>query len=404
MLSRRHFLQLASATTLTASLPRFAWGANSEEDNRLILVILRGGMDGLAALAPYDDPDYERIRAGLALPKPNQEGGVIDLDGSFGLNPAMAALYPLYENKQMACFHAIATPYRSRSHFDGQDVLENGATSAASYRNGWLGRALEAAAGSEAAIAISPELPLVLQGAPNGTVSSWFSKRFQAEVDSDFIQQVMEMYRHDTMLNPYFTQGIAAENLANHSMSEDEKRKGGRAANTRQFPQAAATCASFLKQPNGPRIAVLETAGWDTHSNQGANSGGLYRNLEALSQGLALLPDALGQDIWKKTVVLVATEFGRTAAENGTRGTDHGTASAAFMLGGSIHGRQVIADWPGLSPASLYEGRDVAPTTDIRSLFKTVLHEHMHISQSALNRHVFPDSGSVGLIRGLIKG
>lgn len=396
MLSRRHFLASLSAAAFTTALPtRYAWSA-TPDDRRFIFVILRGAMDGLAAVPPIGDSNYTTARGAMALP----EDAVLQLDARFGLHPAMESLYPLWQKGQMNIVHAVASPYRSRSHFDAQDILENGSTSAAGTHSGWLGRAV-ASLNRDKAIAISPQMPLVLQGGTN-LASSWYTKTLANHSDTDFMAQVKAMYAGDAQLNPYLQKAIAAENTALMALSEEDRKSGKKATALTQFPAAVKSCAAFLKQPQGPRIAVMETAGWDTHARQGTVEGGLANMLGHLADGLAMLPQELGQPVWEKTVVIVATEFGRTVRANGTSGTDHGTASAAFVLGGGLRGGKVLGEWPGLEQGQLYEGRDLRPTTDMRSLFKTALGEHLGMSQTALERDVFPDSGNAPLIRGLI--
>lgn len=396
MLSRRTFLASLSAAALASNLPvRYAWSA-TPDDRRFIFVILRGAMDGLAAVPPIGDANYAAARGALALPADD----ALELDGFFGLHPAMEPLYPLWQKKQMNIVHAVALPYRSRSHFDAQDVLENGSNSASGAHSGWLGRAV-AAMNRSSAVAISPQLPLVLQGGADLT-SSWYSKKLAAKNESDFFKQVQRMYAHDEQLNPYLMQGIAAETTAAMALSDEDRKSGKKATDINQFPLAVRSCASFLRQTDGPRIAVLETAGWDTHARQGVQQGDLANKLGKLSAGLAELPQILGEDVWKKTVVVVATEFGRTVAANGTGGSDHGTASAAFVLGGGLDGGQVHGKWPGLAKNQLYQNRDLAPTTDMRSVFKTVLHKHLGIDVATLEKEVFADSSGAGIIPRLV--
>lgn len=396
MLTRRSFITAASAGFLAASLPlRFAWGA-TPDDRRFIFVILRGAMDGLAAVAPMGDPAYAAARRSLAL----DDEGLVPLDSYFKLHPAFQSLMPLYQKKQMAIIHAVASPYRSRSHFDAQDVLENGSNgNPQSSTNGWLGRAL-ALMPQEKALAISRALPLVLHGASDA--ASWYPKRLATDTKSDFLQSVQDMYAHDALLNPYLQHALSAEATAMMALPAEDQNSGKQAADATRFPAVATACASFMAQENGPRIAVMESGGWDTHARQGRLDGTLTNKFTALSDGLALLPTTLGDSIWKKTVVVVATEFGRTVAANGTGGTDHGTGSVAFVLGGNIQGGRVIADWPGLAQNQLYEGRDLAPTTDLRSIFKTVLHTQLGIDRHTLDTVVFPDSQQARLITALI--
>lgn len=398
LIDRRRFIASASAGLLLSALPlKLGWSA-TPDDRRFIFVILRGAMDGLAAVVPTGDPGYEAARKELAL----DAASLLPLNADFALHPAFQPLLPLYHKKQLAVLHAIASPYRSRSHFDAQDVLENGGNGdARSEDDGWLGRAL-ALLPQEKGLAISPAMPLVMHGAA-GNAASWYPKRLESDEKGTFMQQVQQMYSHDRELNPYLQQALSAERTAMAAaMDKEDKMSGRGAAGAAQFPALAKACASFLMQEEGPRIAVLENGGWDTHARQGMLTGLLANHFTALADGLAALPAAMGETVWKKTTVIVATEFGRTVSANGTGGTDHGTASVAFVLGGNIRGGQVISDWPGLKGGQLYEGRDLAPTADLRSLFKTVLHTQLGIDRNTLDSRIFPDSAQAGLIGALV--
>lgn len=399
-LNRRRFVSTLAATSLGAALPlRFAW-SKTPQDRRFVFIILRGGMDGLAAFPAFGDEAYGSARNGLGLPAPDETDGIIDLNGFFGMHPAMEALLPLYQKGDMAVLHAIASPYRSRSHFDGQDLLEQGGTKVGEMREGWLNRAMAELGGTQA-LAISPHLPLVLQGGAEN-ISSWYTKRFQADTEGDFMHTLQALYTHDATLHPYLQKALEAEKTASMVMSAEDKKSGRKATQISHFPALVKTACAFLKDTQGPRVAVLETAGWDTHANQGLITGQLPTKLAHLAEGLAAFPETLGKKAWEKTVVVVATEFGRTVAANGTKGTDHGTASVALMLGGNIQGGQVVSHWPGLAKHQLYDGRDLKPALDMRSLFKTVLHHHLQISQYSVERRIFPDSASATLFSDLL--
>lgn len=396
MMNRRHFITSCVAGLAASALPlRFAFG-NTPDDRRFIFVILRGAMDGLAAVPPLGDRAYANARRELAL----DDSKALPLDGYFYLHPALQPLLPLYQKKHMAIIHAVASPYRSRSHFYAQDVLENGsAGTPQTADNGWLGRALSLFPQNKG-LAISPVLPLVLHG--TGNAASWFPKKLTVNSESDFLATVQGLYAHDATLSPYLQQALAAEATAMANLSAEDRKSGGNAADGNAFPSLAKSCATFMAQPDGPRVAVLESSGWDTHARQGAEDGALARKFTALADGLVLLPPLLGEEVWKKTVVVVATEFGRTVAANGTGGTDHGTASVSFLLGGDISGGRVHADWPGLESGKLFEGRDLAPTTDLRSVFKTVLNRQLGIDRQTLDTRIFPNSTQAGLLPTLL--
>jgi uncharacterized protein (DUF1501 family) len=351
----------------------------------LVLAILRGGLDGLAAVAPYADAQYRGLRGALALGAPGTEGGALDLDGTFGLHPALANLHSMYQAGEALVVHAAATPYRERSHFDAQNVLEAGGTTPSGSATGWLNRTLgvlDTDGAARGAIALADSVPLVLRG--ELAVTSWAPSRLP-DADEDTLARVRRRYEAaDPELAASLNAALDARALAGDAADARMGGRGGQAV----APLASAA-ARFLGSADGPRIAVLDVGGWDTHANQGAAQGTLALRLRGLDTGLQLLKTELGTH-WQSTSVLVVTEFGRTVAVNGTRGTDHGTAGCAFLVGGAVAGGRVLADWPGLTPRDLHEGRDLRATTDLRALFKAVLHERFGIAEGALARRVFP--------------
>jgi uncharacterized protein (DUF1501 family) len=400
MVSRRDVLRSAGIGALTTVLPGLSFGA-ADTDARLVLVILRGAADGLALVAPYGDGNYSSVRGELALPSPGQSGGLNKLDGLFGLHPSLPGVYEQFGKTQALLVHAIATPYRDRSHFDGQDVLESGTSGLGSLRDGWLNRALlslGSSEGQELAIAMAQNTPLVLRG--DNTVTSWAPSQLP-DADDSTLRRLQDMYAADEFFATRLAHALKSQEIADGDADMGQMRsRGNEAAQLQTLMRAT---ARFLSADNGPRLAVLEAGGWDTHANQGTTTGSLANRLTALDDGLTTLRQELGKT-WSQTAVLVVTEFGRTAAVNGTRGTDHGTASAAILLGGAINGGRVIADWPGLGKSDLYQERDLRPTADMRSLFKGVLADHLSLSDAALSSTVFPDSGKARPMEGLIRG
>ncbi len=397
MLQRRDFLKRTGLALMAAGLPPVLL-ARAETEARLVVIILRGAMDGLALLAPYGDGNYHKLRGALALPQPTVENGVLKLDGMFGLHPAMKNVFEMYGNKDALLVHAVASPYRSRSHFDGQDVLENGGTTVHLQKDGWLNRALEPLGGSlgnERAIAMSQMTPLLLRG--DQSVSSWANSQM-ADADDDTLRRIQAMYSNDEFFSRRLAQALESQRIAD---TQGDMQGGSKRGGAARFKSEMQSAARFLTAPSGPRIAVLESGGWDTHANQGSASGNLAGKFKMLDEGLAVLKQELAEH-WSNTVVLTVTEFGRTAAVNGTRGTDHGTASAALLTGGAVNGGKVIADWPGLAANNLYEGRDLYPTTDIRSLFKGVLTQHLNLDQAFVDKFVFPESASAEVLDNLI--
>jgi len=365
--------------------PRMAL-ARVESSRRFVFVLQRGAADGLHIVAPYADPAYARLRGALAL-DPAQASR---LDGTFALHPALVETAAMYHQGQVLFAHAVASPYRERSHFDGQNVLETGGSAPYQFRDGWMNRltgALSGPSGGAKAIAIAPTMPLVLRGAQK--VESHAPSSLP-EAGMDLLARVEDLYGHDAQLRSLW------------SVAMEQREMAGPAA-TGQPRQDAATlgklAAQFLSAPEGARIAVLETSGWDTHSAQLPRMTGPLRSLDTL---LAALRDGLGP-VWDDTLVLVATEFGRTAAVNGTGGTDHGTGSVAWLLGGAVRGGRVMADWPGLAPADLFQARDLRPTLDLDALISAALGEHFRTDPVRLARRVFPRLSGTRLPSGLTR-
>jgi len=397
MLSRRTLLQQIGLTSLACGAPMLSF-ARAETDARFVLVVLRGAVDGLALAPPYGEGNYRKLRGELAIGSPGGSEGVLKLDGLFGLHPAFRNTKRLYDEGEALIVHAAASPYRERSHFDGQDILENGAGSGGMYRDGWLNRAigpLGSKLGAETAIALAPNTPLVLRG--NNSVSSWAPSQLP-EADDATLRRIENLYAEDEFFSSRFAQALRSQDIGNDMGGASTRRRGNEAE---QLQAAFVSAAKFLTTDNGPTVAVLEAGGWDTHANQGAASGNLANRFRGLDDGVAALEAGMGE-YWRNTVVAVVTEFGRTAKVNGTRGTDHGTASAALLVGGAVNGGRVIADWPGLGNSDLFEGRDLYPTTDLRSVFKSVLADHLSLAESHIDNVVFPNSASAAAVGGLI--
>lgn len=397
--SRRLFLGSAGAFVAWAQMPGIARAQG--RDPRLVVVILRGALDGLAAVPPVGDPDYAALRGELAIGGAGREA-TLPLDGFFGLNDAMPNLHRRFLAGEATIVHATASPYRARSHFDGQDVLENGSMTPQGLRTGWLNRAVAALPtdgriAPQAGLAVSTTVPLILKGA--APVLTWTPPNFQpARVDT--AERLLDLYRHaDPALAAVLEagMGIDAMTMAN---GMTPGRDGGGNLNA-AFAEVATGSARLLSDPAGPRIAVLSYDGWDTHANEGAETGRLAGLLAALDGALEGFANGIST-IWAETVIVVVTEFGRTARANGTDGTDHGTGTVALLLGGAIAGGRVIADWPGLRADQLLDGRDLNPTTDLRAVLKGVLRDHLGLSEQVLAESVFPDSLGVAPIGGLI--
>jgi len=383
-LDRRRLLRASLAAAAPWCSLAFAGQAGADA-NRFVMVVLRGGLDGLAAVPPIGDADFVPARGALA----RFATPPLALDSRFALHPQLVQLHAMVGRGEALVAHAVGLPYHERSHFDAQQVLESGGMRPYEIQTGWLGRAL--AANGAKGVALSTAVPLVLRGP--GTVDTW-APSVLPEPSADLVARLERMYDHDRALATALARAKAlhfdAPAMAGAAGMGDGAGRGG------NFPLLAQRAAEFLAQPAGPQAAVLELGGWDTHANQTAPNGALANNLRTLDTGLAALRDGLvAGGAWKRSVVVVATEFGREVAINGTQGTDHGSGGAAFVLGGAVKGGRVVGDWPGLAKRDRFEGRDLRTTTDLRALLKGVLGPHLGVATRALDRDVFPGSDGV---------
>jgi uncharacterized protein (DUF1501 family) len=431
--SRRRLLlaTLAGAALGTRMTLSFA-GSGGPDGQRLVMVILRGGMDGLSAVPALGDPAFAEARGALG----DFGGAPLPLHQGFALHPRLVALHEMYGRGEVAVLQATGLAYRERSHFDAQQVLESGGTQPHVLTTGWLGRAL-AASGSKG-LALSTAVPLTLRGTDR--IDTW-APSVLPEPTQELVARLARMYGDDPMLSAALSraQMLRAEGgMTNVAMTSGggtdsgTRPAAGVAAGAGSIPRPAATTTAmaasggtptgptaaraatsnpnsfaalarrageFLSQADGPQAAVLDINGWDTHAGQAAVNGSLARSLGSLDEGLAALRDSLGGSAagsaWGRTVVVVATEFGREVAINGTLGTDHGSGGAAFVLGGPVKGGRVVTDWPGLAPKQRYEGRDLRTTTDLRAVLKGVLADHLQVASRTLDNQVFPGSAAI---------
>lgn len=394
MINRRKILQFLGTSALAFPfLPQVSFASTtSATDKKFILIILRGAMDGLGAVPAYGDPGYAKQRGALAF----SENEILKLDGLFGLNPALKNLHDMYRVGEVNILHAIASPYRSRSHFDGQDILESGADQSMSGQSGWLGRLLNQQGGPDdhKAIALAHGLPLILRGSDRST--NWAPSQLPGLSD-DLIMRLRQMYQNDKILKNSLEQALMADEIAASAMKGDKPRRRRQSLQT-----SAGHAVKFLTADNSPNIAILEGYGWDTHTGQGTTKGPLANSLQDLDQALGILKQQLGRD-WQNTAVAVVTEFGRTAWVNGNNGTDHGTGGVAFLLGGAVMGGNVITDWPGLQSKDLYQDRDLYPTRDLRTLFKGILQDHLLVNPAVIEAKIFPKSQDAKAMEGLFK-
>ena len=390
--SRRRFLTGAATAGIAfgAAIPRIGHTARAR-DPRLIVVVLRGALDGLSAVPPVGDPAYARIRGALAPANP------LPLDGTFALHPRLVHLHQQYKAGQAAIIHASATAYRDRSHFDGQDVLESGYPVPGHNESGWLNRALNALPAAQKTrirgIAGGNLTPLTLRGPAE--VLGW-SPGSLRDNDGDLVPRVMDLYRQtDPVLAKVLDEAVRTGQLA---AGYTGPATLGSLGDPKTMLALADGVSRIMAAADGPRVAVMAFESWDTHASE---TGRLNVQLGGLDAALGAFQAGLGP-AWRDTAVLVVTEFGRTAAINGTVGTDHGTGAAAILTGGAVKGGRVIADWPGLAPAQLYQGRDLRPTTDIRAVCKGLLAELYDVPPATLDEVVFPDSGVVRPMTGLV--
>jgi uncharacterized protein (DUF1501 family) len=409
--TRRELLLGSGALFAWAFVPKIARAEG--RDPRFLTIVLRGALDGLAAVAPVGDPDWVKLRGDNAL-KVAGAKPALRLDGFFALNPAMPNLHRLYRAGQAIVVHAVATPYRERSHFDGQDVLESGLVRPGHADTGWLNRALAklepedrvgTGANRHRTFAVGPVTPLVVRGpAP---VLSWVPPRLPP-VGDDTTMRLLDLYRHaDPTLARVLEERLALDKLGpgNPPGKPGEMGPAVQIGNINQvrtyFAEVAGAAGKFLANSDGPRVGALALDGWDTHVDEGVVDGRLPQLLGALDGALAAVESNMGA-AWSETVVTLITEFGRTARINGTSGTDHGTGTVALLLGGALKGGRVVADWPGVKETDLHENRDLKATTDLRAVLKGLLRDHLRMDERVLAADIFPGSDGVMPIGGLL--
>lgn len=351
--------------------------------HKLVMVIARGAMDGLSVTVPYGDANYQALRGALAIPEPGQVNGALALSDGFGLHPALSSLHALHAAGQMRFAPAVAIPVRVRSHFDAQDVLENGGEGLRSQSDGWLNRALSVARGERGlkGLSIGAQTPLILRG--SAETSSW-APGGQVKGEDRIASLLQDLYVDDPMLGQSLARGLETEALA---MTMGDASGPMQRNDVAGLGQAV---ARLMTGEQGADVVALSVDGWDTHARQ---LGQLQTRLQGLDALIGGLKTGLGEE-WDRTILVVATEFGRTARANGTQGTDHGTASSLILAGGAVKPGGPIGDWPTLAANRLFEDRDLAPALDVRSVFKGVLRDHLGVDRAALDERVFPGSGA----------
>lgn len=391
-LSRRTALRLGAAFGVTF-LAAPALAQSQQGRRKLVVIICRGAMDGLSVAPPVSDPGYANLRGQIAI----AAEAALKLDGDFGLHPKLAAIHALAQAGQARIAPAVAIPERIRSHFEAQDLLESGGARLYAATTGWLNRALAVEGGALHALAVGAQEPLILRGAVE--IQSW-SPGGKLTSDMERIANVLQdLYAGDPLLAHAFASGLTTETMAENLDGAGAMQAPVRPA--RAAHDYAATTAKFLSAESGPDVAVISLDGFDTHANQGGVDGQLANRLKILDDVVDGLHGGLGQ-AWSQTVVIAVTEFGRTARINGTAGTDHGTASTMILAGGALRQGGIVGDWPTLAAAKLFENRDLAPTLDVRQVFKGVLRDHLGVEPRALEAQVFPDSAAAPGLAGLI--
>lgn len=415
--NRRSVLAAAAGLGVSVSFLGRAAHAASERElsaKKLVIVVCRGGMDGLSVSPPVGDPNYAALRGRIAIAPFGQSGGALKLDDTFGLHPALVSVHRLALDGQARICPAVATPDRARSHFEAQDVLESGGVIAYGAGSGWLNRTLQALApqGKIEALSVGTTAPLILRGPVQA--GSWSPGGLEGH-DQRLPRILADLYARDPLLGPALASGLETQGMAKAAASLAAAQNGveappadmgaqpkaGQGGGPAAARQVGTTVAQFMLEPKGPQIVAISVENFDTHANQGAATGLLATRLAYLDALLDGLSGGLGPE-WRNTVVVAATEFGRTARINGTGGTDHGTASTALVLGGALKRTGIVGDWPTLAQAKLYENRDTAPTLDMRALFKGVLAEHLGVDRRTLETAIFPDSASVAAARGVV--
>ena len=398
-MNRREFLKTAGLIPALTMLPlgNLGWAArvNSIDTShkRLIVVFLRGAVDGLNVVVPYNESVYYDTRPSIAIPDSGGNGGLANLDGQFGLHPALASLMPLWSERTLAFVHACGSPDNSRSHFDAQDYMESGTPGVKSTQDGWLNRLLAVLPGTHTptrGVSFGPTLPRIFSGKVSvANIGVGKAATQPMPLDRPFIGDAFDrLYKGNDPLSRAYQEGKAARRQLAAELAQDMEAASNGAPSAGGFVQIADQAARLMARDKNIQLAFLAVGGWDTHVNQGAATGQLANHLRPLGDGLASLARHLG-NAYGDTVIVVMSEFGRTVHENGNGGTDHGHGNVMWLMGGAVQGGKVYGKWPGLSQENLYEGRDLAVTTDFRDVACAVLSRHLRLNSQQLAA-VFP--------------
>ena len=398
-MNRRQFLirsSLFSASSLI-SIGTHGWASRSiaavdPNPHRLIVVFLRGAVDGLSVVVPYQEPTYYTDRPSIAIPQPGQPNGALDLDGKFGLHPALQPLLPLWQQKSLAFVHACGSNDETRSHFDAQDYLESGTPGVKSTRDGWMNRLLGIISDKNPiqAVSVGSTTPRILLGkVAVANLASGRGGNNRMQIDKPQIASAFDrMYGNNDAMSRTYREGRLARTELLKDLEAEMKMANNGAPLPTGFPSDAQKLARLMARDPRIQVSFLAVGGWDTHINQGASQGQLARNLGQLGKGLVALQEGLGA-AYDRTSIVVMSEFGRTVKENGNRGTDHGHGNVMWLLGGGINGGKVYGEWAGLAPEQRYQGRDLAITTDFRDVLGTVLTRKLSVEGTKLQQ-IFP--------------
>ncbi len=406
-MQRREFLTQAGLASLTALGINYSWlGVNAaprRDSKRLIVIFLRGAVDGLNVVVPYSEPSYYQYRPKIAIPQPGQPAGAIDLDGRFGLHPALAPIMPLWQQQSLAFVQASGLTKDNRSHFEAQVKMERATSSSQRQGDGWLNRllAIQNNQGPLQAVSISENVPQILTGRmPVTSIGSTRQAMKKQPIDRPQISAAFDrLYSGKDPLSATYRGGRTARTQLLKDFETEMLMANNGAPLPRGFAAETRSLARLMVRDPRIQIAFLQLGGWDTHVNQGGSQGVLARNLGELGQGLATLQRELGA-LYSQTQIIVMSEFGRTARENGNGGTDHGSGNVMWLLGGSTKGGKIYGTWPGIAPEQLYQGRDLKVTTDFREPIATVLRNHLGVNSAGLSKVLskFTPSNNLSII------
>lgn len=394
-MKRREFLQLtALSTSGLLLLGEHGWAAKTMGDDknlkRLVVVFLRGAVDGLNVVVPYSESAYYAARPTIAIPRPNETGGALKLDQHFALHPALSSLMPFWEKGTLAFVHAAGSPDSSRSHFDAQDYMETATPGLKITPDGWLNRLIDALPGTRSAteaISVGPTLPRILSGRAAATnLALGNAATRPTPLDRPEIREAFDrLYQGNDALSIAYRAGQSSRKQLLPELTEEMTQADKGAPSPVGFADQARKLGRLIGRDSSIKVAFVALGGWDTHINQGSVAGQLPNRLKALGETLATFAQALGPT-YGDSAILVMSEFGRTVHENGNTGTDHGHGNVMWVMGGKIHGGQVYGQWPGLSGNELYEGRDLAITTDFREVIAAILESQFELSSTQLDK------------------